>query len=144
MHIPSRWSPWRSLRSRASVRVAITGLPCGVWGATDGVRTIWLHDRLTQAERRSTLAHELAHHELGHGGCQPPAEEERARRWAAEQLLPVIEDVAEALAWAHSRAEAAEALWVDVDTLEARLQHMTPGERRVVEERMERGASWGT
>lgn len=144
MHIPARWSPWRAVRERPWLRVAFVDMPKGVWGATDGRRTIWLHTQLTQAERRSTLAHELAHHDLGHEGCQPPAQEERARARAARLLLPDITGVAEALAWAHSMHEAAEALWVDEDTLAARLQHLTPGERRVVVERMERGSSWGT
>jgi len=114
-----------------------------VWGVTDGQR-IWLHERLTQAERRSTLAHELAHLDLGHVGCQPPAEEERARARAAARLLPDLDVVAEVLAWSHTLAEAADELWVDEDTLRARLERLTGEERAAVEGRIERGSQWGT
>ena len=40
-----------------------------VWGAT----VIWLDPRMTQAERRCALTHELVHLEHGHRGCQPPS-----------------------------------------------------------------------
>lgn len=138
------WHPWRDLRERVGVRLVVGALPPGVWGATDGARTIWLHQRLTQAERRSTLAHELVHHDLGHQGCQPGSVEDRVRAIAARRLLPDVHQVADALAWAHTTQEAAEDLWVDHDTLQARLEHLTAGERRVIEERVERGSQWGT
>ncbi|UVY83840.1 ImmA/IrrE family metallo-endopeptidase [Brachybacterium sp. NBEC-018] len=50
--------------------------------------TIWLRRDLTDAEARSLLAHELAHHHYGDDGEQPPPIEARAWRWAANLLIP--------------------------------------------------------
>lgn len=50
--------------------------------------TIWLRRDLTDAEARSLLAHELAHHHYGDVGDQPAPIEARAWRWAARLLIP--------------------------------------------------------
>lgn len=50
-------------------------------------------------------------------------------REAARLLLPDVLTIADALAWAHTIEEAAEELWVDVDTLRARLRCLHPVER---------------
>ncbi|USR79371.1 ImmA/IrrE family metallo-endopeptidase [Arcanobacterium pinnipediorum] len=57
----------------------------------------------------STLAHEFAHHLLGHDGPQPPTEEERADRLAARLLIsPTEYDLAEKLHNGHPSAIAEE------------------------------------
>lgn len=125
--------PWRAIPEGVDVRRV--ALPSGFRGVTDG-RTIWLHNRLSQRERRSSLAHELAHHRLGHDSCQPPAVEERVRAEAARWLLPDIVVVGDALAWATSLDEAADELWVDRRTLQARLDHLHPSERHYLRRRL--------
>src|SRR5690625_5136439 len=92
------WHPWRTLRAMTHVDLYWTrALPTGVLGATDGER-IWLDDRQLQAERRSTLAHELAHIYLDHGTSCSPAEEAVARQLAARWLIS-MERLLDALAW---------------------------------------------
>lgn len=122
------WHPWRTLRDLTSLDLYWTlDLPAGVRGATDGHR-IWMDPRQLQAERRSTLAHELAHLELGHIGVCGPREEEAARQLAARWLI-TMPRLLDALAWSQQPQEIAEDLWVDVDTLYARLAGLTPEEQ---------------
>lgn len=112
----------------------ITDLPGTVWGATDG-RAILLDAKLLQVERRCTLAHELEHIRRGHTGCQPPAIEAAVEAAAARWLLPEPRAVADALVWAGMDLHlAADHLWVDVDTLAARLdpKHLHPAERAII------------
>lgn len=115
-------------------------LPEGVLGYTDHAdQRIVLEARQLQAERRSTLAHELAHAEAGPTLDEPwwrARDEVAAQRDAARHLIGVHE-LGEALAWAHSLAEAADELWVDADTLRARLDHLHPSERAYLLRRLE-------
>ncbi|MGJ6980035.1 ImmA/IrrE family metallo-endopeptidase [Aestuariimicrobium soli] len=127
--------PWQALSSRPHLTVDFVHLPRPYLGVTDGL-TIWLHDRLTQRERRTTLAHELVHIDRGHTSCQPSDVEASVWREAARWLLPDIETVGEALAWAHSLDEAADELWVDCRTLQARLDHLHPAERAYLRRRL--------
>lgn len=103
---------------------------------TDG-SSIWIDPRQTQAERRCTIAHELAHIELGHvGGCSPK-EEHQANLLAARWLIKV-EHLADALAWTQDPHELAWELWVDLDTLHTRLENLTHAERRHIKHRLRR------
>lgn len=74
------------------------------------------------------LAHELEHIRAGHDGCQPRGIEGQVRNRAARFLLPDPHPIAEAL------VSAAEELWVDEDTLRARLdiRHLHPAERAII------------
>ena len=129
--------PWRYLRdTHPGVLVWHTKtLPPAVLGATDG-QDVWLDADMTQAERRCTLMHELIHIERGHHGCQPPAVEASVERAVARRLIPV-QALGEALAWARSEAEAADELWVDVDTLRVRLASLNHFERGYLRKRLE-------
>lgn len=114
-------------------------LPHGVWGLTDGGHRVWLDARLGQAERRSTLAHELEHIRRGHHGCQPPAVEASVEHHAARRLIPDVHALADALVWARGHlGEAADELWVDVPTLRARLDptHLHPAEVEILRRRL--------
>lgn len=102
-------------------------------GATDGTR-IYLDNRLLQVERRCTLAHELEHIRRGHTGCQSSAVERTVEAAAARWLLPDPRDVADALVSSGMDLHlAADHVWVDVDTLTARLdpRHL-PAERAII------------
>ena len=128
MHLPH---PWRELRALAHVVVHYDDLRPGVWGATDGHARIWLDRHLGQVERRCTLAHELEHIRRGHTGCQADAVEADVHRTVARRLIP-FDALLDALRWARSLHELADELWVDEDTVLARLAHLHPSERTKV------------
>lgn len=113
--------PWSTLLSaHPNTDVWPTNsLPPTVLGCTDGT-SIWLTVEQTVAEARCTLVHELIHLERGHRTCQPPDVEADVAREAAQRLIP-IDELVDALTQARSELEAAELLWVDVDTLRTRL-----------------------
>lgn len=128
--LPPMPHPWRRLRALTDWTLHWAHLEPGVWGLTDHhARTITLDRRLTQVERRCTLAHELEH-VAGHH------DETVCDRNAARSLLPDVRRVGEALAWAHSLEEAADELWVDEPTLRARLEHLHPAERHYLRRRL--------
>lgn len=129
------YHPWRALRALANVHLTWTHLQPGVLALTDGRDRIWMDPRQRQAKRRSTLAHELAHLELGHvDGCT--AREDAAADQLAARRLITLEALADAVAWARSIEEAADELWVDAATLRTRLDHLHPSERAHLRARM--------
>lgn len=100
----------------------------GRLGETNGVDVIRLHPQQSQAQLRSTLAHELAHIELGHvAGCSGP--QERAACELAASWLITVDDLVAAARWATSIEELADELWVDVDTVRARIAGLPDGDR---------------
>ncbi len=107
----------------------------GRLGETDGVRVIVMHPDQSQVQRRCTIAHELAHVELGHtDGCS--SVEERAARGLAARWLIDLEDLGDAAVWARSMAELADELWVDADTLAARVEQLHPAEKHYLRRRI--------
>lgn len=123
--------PWRAFRDLTHVTLHWAHLPAGIFGFTDfEARTVTLARGLNQAERRCTIDHESEHVRRGPvPAWLQPREEREVDRISARRLLPDIRAVGEALAWAHNVAEAADELWVDEDTLHARLEHLHPSER---------------
>lgn len=120
--------PWRVLRDDwPHVDLHYATLPDGTWGLSDG-HTIWLDEGLSQAERRCTLMHELVHLERGEHSCQDEATEEAVHALVARRLIPWAL-LASAVVWAEDILELADELWVDVETVEARLAHLHPSER---------------
>ena len=117
-------NPWAELRARPHLALVWTDLPLGVRGMTDGT-TIYLARGLSQRERRVTLCHELIHAEMGHTSHQPPAVERIVERETARRLLPDLDQVRAALAWATTLDEAAHELWVTSAVLETRLSDMS-------------------
>lgn len=82
--------------------------------------------------------HEVLHAERGPVPVGLADREElRVCRIAAQELLPDVRVIADALAWAQWDLEAAaEELWVDEDTLWVRLRHMNhPAERAYMHNR---------
>src|SRR5690625_7195002 len=119
------WHPWRRLRALTHVTLHWQPLQ-GLLGATNGSNLIVMDPRQSQAQRRCTIAHELAHIELGHTGGCTGAEEAQARRLAARWLID-MDRLLDALAWSEELEEVAEELWVDLATLYARLEGLTAG-----------------
>lgn len=105
-----------------------------VWAA----RKIVIDPRLTRREARSIIRHEAVHAVRGPFPAWMEArEEELVSRLAARCLLPCLEHVTDALAWAPSIDEAAEILDVDTPTLEARLRGLSDHEWRELRHRMD-------
>lgn len=142
-HVRSRlvWNPWRALADVAHVRLLhSTDLPDGTLGLCDfgPPPTITLDSRMTQAQRRSTLAHELVHLERGplhYGGCVV-REEAAVDRDAARRLI-AWRDLVDAMLWCADEHELAERLWVDVPTAVARLAALTQDESRELDRRLD-------
>lgn len=124
--------PWRALRRLEHMTLGwheLAGVDAVLFG---DLQTVLLHKGLLQAERRCALAHELAHHELGHSGCgdrRSLLRQERAAEAVASRWLIPIEALADVQVWTPYLAEQAEELWVDVPMLRARLERLHPAER---------------
>ncbi|WP_159622714.1 ImmA/IrrE family metallo-endopeptidase [Ruania rhizosphaerae] len=120
------WHPWRTLRTLTHVDVHWTDQPRGRIAATDG-RRIWMDTRLLQVQRRVAATHELIHIEQGHtSGCHP-----RVEAWvrvATARRLITIDALIDALRWTEDWHEAADVLWVTVEVLKDRIDHLTPDE----------------
>ncbi len=130
------YHPWQAFRALAHFALHFEELPAGTLGVTDFDRqTVTLAKGLDQAERRSTIAHEVEHIYRGWAPCSA-REECQVDRAAARKLIG-IRELGEALAWAHNLDEAAEELWVDIDMLRVRLEHLHPAERHYLRRRLE-------
>jgi len=107
-------------------------LPAHVQGRTDfPTGRVLVSRSLDQAGRRSTIAHELVHLERGPVSSTPRLRklEERAVEETAARRLVDLPRLISALRWSRWPDEIAEECWVDLPTLRARIEHLTPGER---------------
>jgi hypothetical protein len=125
--------PWRHLRERLPEwEVRFVPLPRGVLGATlSAERIILLHRGMQQCQRRAVLDHELHHAEAGDVGQQSPQREREVSESSARRLVP-LEQLVEAAIWAVDLAELADECWVDVDTMQCRIDTLTDDERAKV------------
>lgn len=125
------WDPWEHVDD---VEILIGPCPVpGLYFPADGVIVIDVGG--TEVMRRSALAEELAHHELGHWPHQRRDEvarmEQRARRWASRRIIEtgeLVEAIIDATTW----VEVAERLAVDPELLEFRINDMDEEERHNV------------
>ncbi|MCD2096576.1 hypothetical protein [Rhodococcus rhodochrous] len=130
-----RWHPWRYLAHRhPHLRVTCEYvLPESRKGlaTTEG---IYLDRRLTQAGRRCTLTHEIIHLERGAPPDHPhfAAYEEHLVEVLAARRLIAIPQLIDAALWTQHPYELADELWVDIDTLTTRVQHLTREERATI------------
>jgi hypothetical protein len=132
--VPRMYHPWHHLRSRPEITLHWADLEPGTLALTDG-QDIWMSPHPLQAWRRCTLAHELAHIELGHRHGCTERDEAEAAQLAARRLISASR-LADALLWSQNLEVVAEALWVDIDTLEVRLAHLHPSERALISDRL--------
>lgn len=133
--------PWRALRHLETWTLIWSLLPGDTLGITDwSTRTITLDPRQLQSERRCTIAHEVEHVRRGPLRSRDPVhvarEESRVHRTVARQLIN-LDRLGDALSWSLDPHEVAEALWVDVDTLRTRIDHLHPSERAHLRRRTE-------
>lgn len=128
--------PWRGLRNLSEVALRWQDRDDEMGHVDYSPPCVTITIGMTQAERRCTLTHELVH--LERGQC-PPGDEDReeliVEREAARRLID-IRKLGETLAWAPHEEDAAEELWVDVPTLQARLAGLHPSERHYLRDRL--------
>lgn len=133
------YHPWRAFRRLHEWTLHLAKLPTGTWAETHWPSlTVTIDSRLLQAERRSAIAHELVHIERGPVPTDPvlaAREEAAVEQETARRLIP-LDRLVDALAWAHNIEEAADELWVDVETLRVRLDHLHPSEKHHLRERL--------
>lgn len=128
--VSDMFHPWRALRRLTHVNLHWREMD-GILGQTDGATVIYMNPDQSQAQRRCTLAHELAHIELGHICGETPKDEAASRELAARRMIP-IETLMDALRWADNLEEVADELWVDHQTLIDRLDTLTDDERQAL------------
>jgi Zn-dependent peptidase ImmA (M78 family) len=128
------YHPWRHLDGLGlDVAYANLGDEAGCWDPDTSL--IWIDKQLTQAQRRSTLAHELVHAENDHEPCCSPWHErkqERAVEQEAARRLIDLDDLMDALAWCTSLGEVAEELQVDRSILDARIDTLDAEDQAVI------------
>ncbi|AGM28130.1 ImmA/IrrE family metallo-endopeptidase [Mycobacteroides abscessus] len=132
------WHPWRIIGERYPHIIVSNRhrLPRGVRGLWKG-NTIWLCKTLTQAERRSTLTHELLHIERGLAAPTHRGREERLVDILASRHLIPLPALLRGLQWTNDDYELAEELWTDVHTVRVRRNNLTAAERTWLADRVE-------
>lgn len=134
------YCPWRDIGARLpDVVVSLQDIAPARAAWVAGPRVVFLDKRLSTVEGRCALAHELAHIDLDHkprGIAYFDRRQEReADRLAARRLIP-IDRLADVLMWTRDEGAVAEALHVDVDTVNCRLSSLHPAERHHIEARL--------
>lgn len=110
-------------------------------------QVILLEREHTEAQQRCSLAHALAHLDLGHAetpsGWFENREEVEADDLAGRRLIPVA-DLARALSWSRDPDEVARELVVDTAMLQVRQARMLREERRRLRQLLARSdrATW--
>jgi len=137
------YDPWADLASRPDIRLLWRHQrPCGLYHHHE--REISLRHGLTDAEGRSTLAHELVHAERGDVGLSEAAlnarQELLVEREAARRLIS-LQELADAVRWTCHPGEVADLLRVDLGTLRARLECLTDDERLALDRASEQHAA---
>lgn len=132
------WHPWREARGRRDLRITFNAPPHarGRHGLDGRVQ---IHPQMTQAERRSTIAHELVHDDRGIHPIDPVlyAREELLVDEIAARRLVALDQLVDVLRWTRHATEIAEELWVDVPMLRALVRSLTPEEQIWLDEQLE-------
>ncbi len=133
--------PWRHIGLYPDWTIKFVGrLPDGRLGLTiHASKTILILAGLTQAQRRSTLCHEVGHMLRGPASvCRELYEESLVERQAARLLLPSVRRVGHALAYHHADyKKTADDLWTDENLLNVRLSTLPPKDREWLRHQMD-------
>jgi Zn-dependent peptidase ImmA (M78 family) len=137
------YSPWAHVQQLEQVIVAYDELEHAKAYWEPDEQVILLDRRLTQAQRRSHLAHELAHIDRGDECCVHGPDAARLGRrqelsadvLAARRLIS-LESLADALVWCVDTDELAEDLHVDEQMVQARISALTGAECDFIEQRL--------
>lgn len=129
------WHPWRALSRRPDISLRWHAAPGRLGSWCERTRTVTLHPGQSQAERRSSLSHEMIHAERGHAGPCTGTVERQVDAEAARRLIS-DDALVDALLWSQDEHELAEELWCDVATVRARLADLTDAEKDTIERRI--------
>lgn len=132
------YHPWRDARDREHLNITFERLADGRRGCLRGDR-IAINTGDDQAQRRSTLAHELVHDErrvFPTDRVLRAREELTVERIAARRLIQ-LDALVDALLWARDARETAAELWVDLPMLVTFIRSLTDTERTWINEQME-------
>ncbi len=133
-------SPWRRLRHLPHITVVWADLPDGLLGVADFITaTITLTTGMTQAERRSVCAHELAHLDRGPVPAYLTPREELAIDAAVARDLIPFGALVSAMLWSRDDYEIAEELTVDVGLVRSRLDGLSAKESDALERALDAG-----
>lgn len=125
----------------ADLLIEHVDLPVGAGWYDPGEQVILLDRTLSQAERRSALAHELEHvlaedeDISGVSRVLAMRQEARAQTRAARKLIPLAALIG-ALLWSMDEFELAEELRVDVNMLRCRLATLSEDEHQEIDRRL--------
>lgn len=121
--------PFAVLKQHPDLSLCVTRLPDGERGRWyPDLHVIVLDDRLTQAERRVTLLHELVHRMRGDTHIDDDLmlnRRERSCHHTVAQMLIPFATLRAAMSYGREPHELAEELWVDVETLQARIMGLS-------------------
>jgi hypothetical protein len=125
------YDPYVELRSRPALTVVwnVDMPQHGRW--YQHLQTMLIRRGLTQAARRCTVTHELIHAERCDLHCDALVHELVARRLITLDALATA-----ALFHGDDLTGVADELWVDVETLKIRLDHLHPSERGFLQRRI--------
>lgn len=138
------YSPWRDAEVRhphLDIERCDIAPARGVWVRSENM--ILIDENLDRPWRRATLAHELAHVDLGHvslvEGYFARRVEREADMLAARRLLGNVDVIADAVAaFPGDTAAVADQLDVPVEVLVRRVEKMHPRDRAKIEARVSR------
>ena len=135
------YHPWRDARDREHLNITFERLADGRRGCLRG-DWVTINTGDDQAQRRSTLAHELVHDERRVFPTDRVlrAREELAVERIASRRLIQLDALVDALLWARDARETAAELWVDLPMLVAFVQSMTEEEKVWVGKQLEERA----
>lgn len=135
------YSPWREVAQLDDVLVIFDELPSGRawWIPTE--RVLFIDSRLTRAEARCALAHELEHINRGDVSVADVSSvldvrQEIATSVAAARRLIPLDRLVTVLLWSQDEYEIADELHVDVETIRLRLLTLTVDEHAVIDRRL--------
>jgi Zn-dependent peptidase ImmA (M78 family) len=133
------------LLDHPDISLCITRLPEGERGRWyPRQHVIVLNESLTQAERRCTLMHELVHRMRGDTHVEDnvtASRQEKSCHDSAARLLISFAALRAAMQWGRDPQELADELWVDVETLEARVRGLSESESAVIAAQVS-GGEW--
>lgn len=128
--------PFAMLREHPDITLLIHRLQEGERGRWyPDAHVIVLDDRLTQAERRCVLMHELVHRSRGDVPCTDTLTGRRQEKSCHEQvarLLIPFPQLLAAMQWGRDPHELADELWVDVKTLRVRIRGLSAAESEAI------------
>lgn len=138
--------PYAILADHPDLSLVIAPLPRGERGRWYAdLHVIMISDRLTQAERRCTLTHELVHRMRGDQHVSDDLTNHRQERTCHQTVARLLIPFPTLLASMHygrDPQELADELWVDLETLQTRVCGLNEMEAQVLKAALSEESAW--